>query len=416
MEVKFRKFIESIAKLLYPLPVQLVESKKMVVTHCENKEITLRSLDSINDHFYEIIISNHILINKISRYNETDYEVIFKGILLRSEDWDTIKSPRDYDLLIDYQFDLIAIDEMKLFFKHMDIQIFDQFYHFIDDELNNYKTIVKDDLEFMFNLSDGFNKSLEVYGDYFCKHNFGDVKTITYSSGSAVQERFTIYYHHTKTNEYRIYHNLVSNLDPTVFKINTTIIGRYKKIIDHQINHTEPCVIVQNGVVVRNNHMQVMSELVYNKESLAKKLKQPLRYAYDKSNLNSVLQYFDFDNINLLYTTVIWTGDSPWVKGDDGYYIDFKQSALINVPRNTPMVSNDEVLGWISYFQKSSTMLNLPDGHIAPEWKTLIANAYWHVFFNHDKMSVCSLTIDTDTTKESILEKVAIHLEKHGVI
>lgn len=372
-----------------------------------NKTVTtLITANVYGDFQYIFELDEHFRAYRIDKNKvknqEYDREHLMTSVLASPQQWEKMKKDGSFSLIASNQFYVYNMSFLKKMMIDLELPHFDDKYHYFDEDMATYSFGFKADIDVIFEASTRFKKKLSICSDEFHKHTFGTKEIVSHTSTSACMTSFILYERDTETGVIKVYQDLENNVDEEKFPHDLIIIGKYPEIVKHYVENTEPCVILENGLFVKNDSPYVAHISSFNAHSLSEHYKIEKDKPYDVTSLASIMEYMTYDNINLLYTYGLWSSDCKWKKNAAGkYYIAFDEDMLSTYKRNTPMVHGSTDYGYISIYSYKSPMYKLPEtGEIEPEWLDLVVKAYTFVSKYHKKLPVCEV-------KEKDIQQVA---------
>ena len=342
---------------------------------------------------------------------EHDREHIITSLLTNPQQWEQMKKNGSFSLIASNQFCVSNISFLKKMMIDLDLPHLDDKYHYFDEDMEIYSFGFKSDIDVIFEASTHYDDELDMGSDCFHKHKLDSKEIVSYTSTSACVTKFILYERNIETGTVRVFEELEENVDNERFPHDTIIIGEYPEIVKHYIETTEPCVVIENGIFIKNESPHVILISSFIGESLSQEFSIEKGKPYDVTSLASVMEYMTYDNINLLYTYGMWSSDCKWKKNAAGnYYIAFDEDILSTYKRNTEIVHGSKEYGYISIYSYKSPMYKIPEtGEIEPEWLDLVVKSYTFVSKYHKKLPVCE-------AKEKDIQQVAEKLKARNCI
>lgn len=335
-------------------------------------------------------VGKDFLLHRVD--SDSKSELVMAGLYASKKSWEKMIEDGSFKLMSSYQFFISNISVLKKIMFDLGLNQFDDKYQFFEEDMQKYDFGLKADLNSIFEASKHYDSFIELGSDFFHKHQIGTKEVISHTNTDAGITAFILYERDTETGDIRIIEELEENVDEK-FERETIVIGEYPEIVKHYVETAEPSVIIKNGNISKNDNPHIILITHFNAYGLEKEynIKRPL--PYDISNLNSVMDYLVFDNINWLYTLGMWSSKARWTKNDKNeYYPAFTDDLLAGYKRGTPIVYDSKDLGHISTYDETSAMHNLPvDGRIAPEWLELVKKSLNFLTVNREKLPVCDV-------------------------
>jgi hypothetical protein len=379
------------------------------------KETTLITQNTYDGFHYifkldELFVVYRVAADKV-KDQENIREQLMISLLASPKEWERMKGDGSFSMMASYQFHVSNISLLKKMMIDLDLNHFDDKYHLFSEDMSAYDFGFKSDVNLIFEAATHYKDKLDDRSDCFHKHQFGTKEVISYTSTSACVTTFILYERDTETGVIRIFDELEENVDDVKFPHDTIVIGEYPEIVKHYIENTEPCAVIENGVVVKNENPYTILRTYYNADGLAAEFEIEKKKPYDVTSLSSVMDYMVTDNINLLYTYGLWSSNSKWKKNEQGrYYIAFTDDMLETQKRETGMVHGSSDYGYISIYSSKSAMYKLPvNGEIEPEWLDLVVKSFTFVSKYHKKLPVCEAKEkDIQVIREKLLARNCI--------
>lgn len=339
----------------------------------------------------ELFSVYRIAKEKVAENMDCQREHIMTALLTSPKEWERMKKDGSFSMMAAYQFHISSISLLKKMMIDLELNQFDDKYHYFEEDMALYNFGFKSDIDVIFDASTDYANEFEMGSDCFHKHQIGSKEIVSYTSTSACVTKFILYERDVETGTIRVFEDLEENVDNDKFPHDTIVIGEYPEIVKHYIENAEPCVVIKNGVFIKNENPYVILTSSFIGESLAQKFSIEKTKPYDVTSLASVMEYMTYDNINLLYTYGMWSSDCKWKKNAAGkYYIAFNEDLLSTYKRETEMVHGSNEYGYISVYSYKSPMYKLPEtGEIEPEWLDLVVKSYTFVSKYHKKLPVC---------------------------
>lgn len=376
---------------------------------------TLITANVYGDFQYVFELDEHFRAYRVDKNKvksqENDREHLMTSVLASPQQWEKMKADKTFSMMASHSFYVYNISLLKKMMIDLELPHFDDKYQYFDEDMATHSFGFKADIDVIFEAATRFKKKLSICSDEFHKHVFGSKEIITHTNTSACMTSFILYERDTETGVIKIYQDLENNVDEEKFPHDLIIIGKYPNIVKHYIENSDPCVILENGVFVKNDNPYVAHISSFNAHSLSEHFEIEKDKPYDVTSLASVMEYMTYDNINLLYTYGLWSSDSKWKKNDAGrYYIAFDEDLLSTYKRDTQMVHGSTDYGYISIYSYKSPMYKLPEkGEIEPEWLDLVVKAFTFVSKNHKKLPVCEAKEkDIQAIKDKLLARNCI--------
>jgi len=410
IDVRQNEFGKKVARNLAPILVSLVQNSELFYRIHHDTDLIFESKINYKNRYYIVKIDNRITVSRQSKYDKDVLDDIFATPALFNK-----ASPvtqKDYEMVVEYVFFINDTEAFAEFFSDMNIDDIKPYYYLMDSATQLYNDLMLMDLESIFKCSQRFSKSINLFSgtQYIHKHIIDNKETLTFVDTSRVVEEFIIYEKNPDNGHINVYRELVANIDPNVFKMNTIVVSKYKNLIEHCIKTLVPKLIVKDKKIIKNSDSTIIKVTDDLAIDLNNKYKIVTQTVFDKSHLPTIMDYLSYDNINLLYGYALWSsGRGKWVKGKRGFYIVFSDSDVLRVKRMTPMQINSNNLGYIASTSENCVMSNIPEGVIDPDWCELVRKSYWFMYHNYDKIPVC----DVD---ELLLDKVGHQLERLSII
>lgn len=368
-----------------------------IKNHNNKTETTLITRGDYHGFHYifkldEMLSVYRVQKNKVEEQN-IYREHILTTLLVSADQLEKLKADGGFQMMASYQFYVSSMPHLKTMMIDLNLSHFDDKYHYFEEDMANYNFGLKRDIDVIIESAKHFNRKLTLGSDCFNKHVFGDKEVIAYTSTSACVTTFILYERDVVTGHIRIFEELENNVDDEKFPHDTIVIGRYPKIVQYYIENTDPCVVIENDVVIKNDNPHVVLTSSFIATSLAEEYSIEKRVPYDITSLASVMEYLITDNINLLYTYGMWSSNAKWKKNEQGrYYIELPEDMLATRKRGTPMVHGGKAYGYITDYRFKSPMNKIPEsGEIEPEWLDLIVKSFTFVSKYRKKLDVCEI-------------------------
>lgn len=369
------------------------------VKNYNNKtETTLITQKPYNDFQYIFKLDEMLTVYRIQK-NKVDQQEMYREhimttLLTNPAQLEKLKVDGGFQTMASYQFYISSMSNLKQMMVDLNLNHFDDKYHYFEEDMATYNFGFKNDIDVVFEAGKHFNRKLTLGSDCFNKHVFGDKEVISYTSTSAGVTTFILYERDMVTGHIRIFEDLEDNVDEEQFPHDTIIIGRYPKIVQHYIENTAPCVVIENDVILKNENPHVVLTSSVIAYTLADEYSIKKRVPYDVTSLASVMDYMVIDNINLLYTYGLWSSDAKWKKNEHGrYYLELTEDMLATRKRGTAMVHGSKSYGYITEYRFRSPMNKIPEtGEIEPEWLDLVVKSFTFVSKYRKKLDVCEVT------------------------
>lgn len=332
---------------------------------------------------------------------ETDREHIITATLASPAQWEKFKLDGKFKLMSSHRFVVSNISLVKKMMIDLGLNHFDDKYDLFEDDMKVYDFGFKRDIDIIFSSADLYKKKLNLHDDWFHQYTFGNKKVISHTNTSACLTTFILYELNTDTGTIRVFEELEENVDEKKFPHSTIIIGKYPKIVEHYIENSEPCVIIENGNIIKNDNPHLIISTSFNAHALANNFSIEKAKPYDISRLSSVMEYMSYENINLLYSYGLWSSAVKWKLNEQGeYYIAFSDEMISEHKRSEAIIHDSNDYGYISTYSSKSAMFKLPNGKVAKEWLDLVVKSHSFVSKYIKKMAVCEVTKkDLDTVE-----------------
>lgn len=385
------KFAGAVVPIMEETFIQALQSGVLPnKTKKDKQDLVLKSSKTYDGYSYVFNVGKDFLLHRVNSDNNS--ELVMAGLYASKKSWEKMIEDGSFTLMASYQFFISNISILKKIMSDLGLNQFDDKYQFFEEDMQKYDFGLKADLNSIFEASKHYDSFIELGSDFFHKHQIGTKEVISHTNTDAGITAFILYERDTETGDIRIIEELEENVDEK-FERETIVIGEYPEIVKHYVETAEPSVIIKNGNISKNDNPHIILITHFNAYGLEKEynIKRPL--PYDISNLNSVMDYLVFDNINWLYTLGMWSSKARWTKNDKNeYYPAFTDDLLAGYKRGTPIVYDSKDLGHISTYDETSAMHNLPvDGRIAPEWLELVKKSLNFLTVNREKLPVCDV-------------------------
>jgi len=361
-------------------------------------ETTLITQNPYNGFQYIFKLDDMLTIYRIQKdkveKQDMYREHIMSTLIASPSALEKFKKDGEFKLMSSYGFHISSIKHLKQMMVDLNLNHFDDKYHYFEQDMALYDFGFKSDVNVVFEAATHFKRKLTLGSDHFNKYVFENKEVVAYTSDSACVTTFILYERDLETGNIRIFEELEENVDDKKFPHDTIIIGRYPKIVQHYIENTEPCAVIENSVVIKNENPHVVLTSCFVASTLADEYSIQTQVPYDVTSLTSVMDYMFSDNINLVYTYGLWTSKAKWKKNEHGrYYIEFTDDMLSIKKRNSPMVHGGKNYGYITDYHFKSPMNTIPEqGDIEPEWLDLVVKSFTFVSKYRKKLDVCEVT------------------------
>lgn len=389
-----------------------LSEKKNYNNKTETTLITAQPYDGFQYIFKldELFSVYRIATEKVAENMDYQREHIMTALLTSPKEWDRMKADGSFKMMSNYQFYVSNIENLKKMMADLKLNHFDDKYHYFEEDMKIYEFGFKSDIDVIFEAATEYDDKLEMGNEIFNKYTIGTKEIVVHVNTSACVTSFILYERDTVTGSIRIIEDLEENVDER-FERDTIVIGDYPEIVNHYVEHGNPCVVIENGVFIKNENPHVILISSFNAYGLAEEFSIEKAKPYDVTSLASVMEYMTYDNINLLYTYGLWSSDCKWKKNAAGnYYIAFDEDMLSTYKRDTEMVHGSKDYGYISVYSYKSPMYKLPEtGEIEPEWLDLVVKSFTFVSKYHKKLQVCE-------AKEKDIQKIAEKLKARNCI
>jgi len=398
--------------------------EKFKVYEKEDNKLELVSVNKVNGLLYFIefkIIQNTPYINislidekylvKETRY-ESEPKEILSSILMNERMLEHFKDVEKQsngkytkEDRINDKFNIYQVEELFDFFKYIDYQKGLENSYLLYQDIDKYGQSVLDIFNFLFSVYENKKfKNKLVLGDadyHYYKLDLPNKQIITYSNSASCLSDFYTFEKDLTTGRIRVFYDLVDNVQKKGFKFQYITIGKYPKIVQHYIENEVPVLIIENNIVTKNIQPNIIEHMFYINEGLSVYLDVDIPVNFDRTSYQEVLKYITIEDFNVLYSAILWSDDSKWKKGPNGYYVHFNHDMFHKEPKIKPMDFHDK--GYISIFRKDSIIMTVPKD-IAPDWVDFVKNGYEYVIKNSQNLLVCGLD-------EHEFKKVKNHLE-----
>lgn len=283
---------------------------------------------------------------------------------------------------------------LKQMTQHFNIDVLDEAYSILDKELQKYHLNMVADINFIFEASEKFKKTVAIDdgNNHYHKYTINNKQVLVYSNTSCINEYFTIYERDLITKDVRIITGEVSDV-LNKHKVKSIVIGKYKKIIEEYLENHKPICVIENGEVKYIDYMYEIIDLADHSKELGHKYNLHKELPYNPENMREMFKYLNFNNMYTLLTHGLWSIKGNWKKNENNEYYFVFESEIEYFKSHEKMVYEEEnALKYVSTTNKKAVMLSLPEGKLKNEWSNLIVESYLYMRKNKEKLPVCAIT------------------------